>query len=336
MNEQESFLYFCIYLLIKQIVQTKHSIVKVYTRLNELNLNEPVVTIGVFDGVHKGHRLLIEKLILRARKLKRPSLLITLWPHPRIVLNKDPGKLRLLNTIEEKKFLLSKIGVENLLIIPFTRDFASQSSCQFIENYLVKKINVKHLVVGFDHHFGKNREGSYDYLKSCASKFGFTIEKIDSLSISDNKVSSTLIRKELEKGNIESANKYLGYEYYISGTVIEGQKIGRKIGFPTANIRINETFKQIPKDGVYAVKVRIGDEKKIGMLNIGIRPTLNMNKKEKTIEVHIINFQHNIYNEKISITFLHKIRDEKKFKDISELTSQLYNDKKTVLQLFNE
>lgn len=309
---------------------------KIFTNLNELNLRDPVVTIGVFDGVHKGHRLLIEKLIQKASELNSPSLIVTLWPHPRIVLNKDPEKLRLLNTIEEKKSLLAEIGVENLLIIPFTNDFASQSSCEFIENYLVNKVNVRHLVVGFDHHFGKDREGSYAYLKSCANKFGFTIEKVDSLTVSNDKVSSTLIRKELEKGNIQSANKYLGYDYYISGTVIEGQKIGSKIGFPTANIRINETFKQIPKNGVYAVKVKIGDEEKIGMLNIGVRPTLNMNIKEKTIEVHIINFKHNIYNEKISITFLHKIRDEKKFKDISELTSQLYNDKKTVLQLFNE
>lgn len=307
----------------------------VHNDLNSFNIKNPVLTIGVFDGVHLGHNMVLQRLKDIARQKDGESVVFTLWPHPRIVLDKDIESLRLLNNIEEKKYLLSKTGIDHLIILPFTKEFSQLSACEFIEQYLVKKINVKHLVVGYNHQFGKDRKAGFDFLKGCAQKFGFTIEKLDARLVDNDSVSSTKIREFLTSGYLDIANKYLGYNYFISGNVVEGNQIGRKIGFPTANIKIPEPYKQVPRDGVYAVRVNFNSDFYYGMLNIGSRPTIEPVPRLKNIEVHILDFDRKIYNQTITVTFVKRIRDEKKFNGLEELTEQLKKDKKAVIQLFN-
>jgi len=307
----------------------------IHNSLEQLNINNPVLTIGVFDGVHQGHLSILNRLKMLAKEKNGESVVLTLWPHPRIVLNKDIETLRLLNNIEEKQYLLSKTGIDHLIIIPFTKEFSQLTACEFIEEYLVKKIHVKHLVIGYNHQFGKDRKAGYEFLKDCSEKFGFDIEKLDAKLIDEESVSSTKIREFLIDGNLEMAKKYLGYEYFVSGNVVEGNKIGRTIGFPTANIKIPEPWKQIPKDGVYAVRVQFNNGHFIGMLNIGTRPTIEPEMKLKNMEVHIFDFNEKIYNQTVTISFVHRIRDEKKFEGLDELTAQLHKDKEQIQKLFN-
>ncbi len=307
----------------------------IHNCLEQLKIINPVLTIGVFDGVHQGHLSILNRLKMLAKEKNGESVVLTLWPHPRIVLNKDVETLRLLNNIEEKQFLLSKTGIDHLIIIPFTKEFSQLTACEFIEEYLVKKIHVKHLVVGYNHQFGKDRKAGYEFLKDCSEKFGFDIEKLDAKLIDAESVSSTKIREFLIDGNLEMAKKYLGYEYFVSGNVVEGNKIGRTIGFPTANIKIPEPWKQIPKDGVYAVRVQFNNGHFIGMLNIGTRPTIEPEMKLKNMEVHILDFNEKIYNQTVTISFVHRIRDEKKFEGLDELTTQLYKDKEQIQKLFS-
>ncbi len=306
----------------------------IHTDLNNFNINNPILTIGVFDGVHLGHQKVLERLKEIAKEKNGESVVLTLWPHPRIVLDKDVESLRLLNNIEEKKFLLSKTGIDHLIIIPFTKEFAELTACEFIEEYLVKRINVKHLVVGYNHQFGKDRKVGYEFLNECAQKFGFSIERLDAKLVDNDKVSSTKIREFLTSGYLDIANNYLGYEYFISGNVIEGNQIGRKIGFPTANIKIPEPYKQVPKDGVYAVRVKLNGDSFYGMLNIGSRPTIESTLRSKNIEVHILGFDKKIYNQTVTVSFVKRIRDEKKFNGLEELKQQLEKDKIEIKQLF--
>lgn len=307
----------------------------IHTDINDLNILNPILTIGVFDGVHLGHQRVLDRLKEIALEKGGESVIVTLWPHPRLVLDKDIESLRLLNNIEEKKYLLSKTNVDHLIIIPFTKEFSQLSACDFIEEYLVKKIKVKHLVVGFNHQFGKDRKAGFEFLNDCAQKYGFSIERLDAKLVNDDKVSSTKIREFLMKGDLDVANKYLGYEYFISGNVVEGNQIGRKIGFPTANIEIPEPYKQVPKDGVYAVRVNLNSDSYFGMLNIGSRPTIEPQPGLKNIEVHILNFDQKIYNQTITVSFVKRIRDEKKFDGIEELTNQLSLDKIEISKIFN-
>jgi len=309
--------------------------VVVHTDLNNFNIQNPILTIGVFDGVHLGHKRVLNRLKEIAREREGESVVLTLWPHPRIVLDKDVESLRLLSNIEEKKHLLSKTGIDHLIILPFTEEFSRLAACDFIEEYLVKKIKVKHLVIGYNHQFGKDRKAGYDFLKECADKFGFSIEKLDAELIDNDRVSSTKIREFLTSGHLQIANKYLGYDYFISGNVVQGNQIGRKIGFPTANIKIPEPYKQVPRDGVYAVRVKLNSDSYFGMLNIGSRPTIEPAPRLKNIEVHILNFDKKIYNQTITVTFVKRIRDEKKFDGLEELTKQLQQDKKRVMKIFN-
>lgn len=306
----------------------------IHTDINNFNIKNPVLTIGVFDGVHLGHISVLSRLKKIAKEQNGESVVLTLWPHPRIVLSKDIDSLRLLSNIGEKKYLLSKTGIDHLIILPFTKEFAELTACEFIEEYLVKKIHVKHLVVGYNHQFGKDRKAGYEFLNQCASNFGFSIEKLDPRSVNDDNVSSTKIREFLNLGNLHIANKYLGYEYFISGNVVEGNQIGRKIGFPTANIKIPEPYKQVPKDGVYAVRVNLNGDSYNGMLNIGTRPTIELDIRAKNMEVHIFDFDKKIYNQTITISFAKRIRDEKKFPGLNELTEQLKKDKIQILELF--
>lgn len=307
----------------------------IHTDLENFNVKNPVLTIGVFDGVHQGHLSVLSKLKDTANRMDGESVVLTLWPHPRIVLNKDIDSLRLLSNIEEKKYLLSKSGIDHLIVLPFTKEFANLTACEFIEQYLVNQIKVKHLIVGYNHQFGKDRKAGFEFLNECAQKYGFTIEKLEAQSVNEDNISSTKIREFLNKGKLDTANKYLGYQYFISGNVVEGNQIGRKIGFPTANIKIPEPYKQIPKDGVYAVEVKINGEEFFGMLNIGTRPTIDMDNKARNMEVHIFNFEQKIYNQTITVSFLKRVRDEKKFNGLDELTTQLNNDKVEIMNLFN-
>lgn len=307
----------------------------IHADINNLNIQNPVLTIGVFDGVHLGHQRVLDRLNEIAKKKEGESVIVTLWPHPRLVLDKDIESLRLLNNIEEKKYLLSKTNVDHLIIIPFTKEFSQLSACEFIEEFLVKKINVKHLVVGFNHQFGKDRKAGFEFLNDCAQKYGFSIERLDAKLVNGEKVSSTKIREFLMKGNLDIANKYLGYEYFISGNVVEGNQIGRKIGYPTANIKIPEPYKQVPQDGVYAVRVKLNGDSYVGMLNIGSRPTIQALPELKNMEVHILNFNQKIYNQTITVSFVKRIRDEKKFNGIEALTNQLSLDKIEISKLFN-
>ncbi|OFX83612.1 MAG: riboflavin biosynthesis protein RibF [Bacteroidetes bacterium GWF2_33_16] len=308
----------------------------IHNNIEDLNIENPVLTIGVFDGVHQGHLSILNRLKTLAKKNNGESVVLTLWPHPRIVLNKDLESLRLLNNIDEKKFLLSRTGVDHLIIIPFTKEFSQLNACEFIEEYLVKKIHVKHLVVGYNHQFGKDRKAGYEFLKECSDKFGFEIEKLDAKLVNDESVSSTKIREFLVNGELEMANNYLGYEYFVSGNVVEGNKIGRTIGFPTANIEFPEPWKQIPKDGVYAVRVMLNNSQYIGMLNIGTRPTVEPVLKIKNMEVHIFNFDDKIYNQTVTLSFVKRIRDEKKFAGLNELKVQLHKDKEQIQRLFDK
>ncbi len=308
----------------------------IHTDLHNLKINNPVLTIGVFDGVHQGHRKVLDRLKEIAKEKNGESVVLTLWPHPRIVLDKDIESLRLLNNIEEKKLLLSKTGIDHLIIIPFTKEFSELSACEFIEKYLVKKIKVNHLVVGYNHQFGKDRKAGFEFLNQCAKQFGFSIEKLDAKLVEQDTVSSTKIRNFLTSGDLKIANNYLGYEYFISGHVIEGNQIGRKIGFPTANIKIPEPYKQVPKDGVYAVRVKLNGDSYFGMLNIGSRPTIQPELISINIEVHILNFDQKIYNQTVTVSFVKRIRDEKKFNGLEELALQLEKDKKEVLKIFKK
>ena len=306
----------------------------IHNQIESFNIKNPVVTIGVFDGVHQGHQKVLKRLNQIAEQSDGESVVFTFWPHPRIVLSKDMHSMRLLSTIDEKKYLLSNSGIDHLIINPFTKEFSELTACEFIEEYLVKKIGVKHLLIGYNHRFGKDRKYGFDFLNDCAQKYGFSIEKLEAQLVDNEKVSSTIIRDFLNQGKIDRANKYLGYTYFISGNVVEGNQIGRKIGFPTANVQVPELYKQIPMDGVYAVRVKLNGDNYFGMLNIGTRPTIQDDIKSKNIEVHILDFDQKIYHQTITVFFEKRIRDEFKFNSLDELMLQLQKDKREVKEFF--
>jgi riboflavin kinase/FMN adenylyltransferase len=309
--------------------------VKVYNSIEEFkNSNKTAVTTGTFDGVHNGHKVIIEQLKRAAAKIGGESVILTFFPHPRMVLYPDDNDLRLLNTINERISMLEKTGIDHLIIHPFSKEFSRLSSTEFVRDILVNQLNVGRLVIGYDHHFGRNREGSFKHLEELAPLYDFEVEEISAQEIQQVNISSTKVRTSLLNGEIYAANQFLGYNYFLKGTVVNGEKTGRKIGFPTANIEINEWYKLIPTNGVYAVKVKINDAFFDGMLNIGKRPTLNNNNKE-TIEVNIFNFDKEIYGQEIEIHFFEKIRTEKKFESLAALTNQLKIDKEQVIQIFS-
>ena len=298
---------------------------KVYHSLEDFEkLNNAVVTTGTFDGVHVGHQSILKRLSEISKQENGESVLITFFPHPRMVLQSDMD-LKLLNTISEKISLLSKTGIDHLIIYPFTKEFSRMSSVDFVRDILVNRIGTKKLVIGYDHQFGRNREGSFEHLKEYGPVYGFDVEEIPVKDIEDISVSSTKIRNSLLlDGDVKTAGKYLGMEYHISGKVVEGIQLGSKIGYPTANIEIEEDYKLIPKDGVYAVRVEIDKANYIGMLNIGNRPTIS--GTNRTIEVNIFDFSGKIYDQSIKIFFAERIRDEKKFDTINKLRAQLSLD----------
>ncbi len=288
-------------------------------------LNYAVVTSGTFDGVHVGHKKILNRLKEIAKAHNGETVVITYWPHPRLVLYPDQVDIKLLNTFEEKAELLKKEGIDHLVRIPFTKNFSQLTSQEFIKNIVVDKIGTKKLVIGYDHRFGKNREGSFDHLKANSSTYGFDVEEIPRQDVDHLTVSSTKIRAALLEGDVITSGELLGRDFSLTGRVVKGEKIGRIIGFPTANIEIEFKHKLIPADGAYAVLIKYCNDIYQGMLNIGFRPTVS--GKAKTIEVNIFDFNKDIYGENISLYFKKKIRDEMKFNDIDALKDQLNKDK---------
>lgn len=302
---------------------------KIYRNINEFQtLNKAVVTIGAFDGVHIGHKKILNRLTELSSLVNGESVLITFWPHPRFVLKKDAEPIGLLNTLEEKIHLLDTYHIDHLLILNFNEEFAKLTADDFIEKILIKAIGTRFLVLGYDHRFGNNREGSIDYLNLHKDRFGIESVEIPKQEIESLTISSTLIRKALLNGDSTVANKNLGYPYLLRGFVIEGNKLGRTIGFPTANIFIEDQDKLIPKNGVYAVYVYIEGERYKGMLNIGVRPTIN-NDKRRTIEVHIFDFNEDIYGKTVRLELLTFMREEAKFEGLDALILQLKKDEVT-------
>lgn len=301
---------------------------KIYQKIDEYTpVNNPVVTVGTFDGVHVGHRKIIERMREVADQLNGETVLLTFYPHPRLVIHADSKNLKFLTTQEHKIQLLEKAGIDHLIIIPFTREFSKITAIQFIKTYIVDKIRVKKLIIGFDHHFGKNRIGDFSISYDLSKKYHFEIEKIPSQDVNNLAVSSTKIRRALIEGRIKIANSLLGYEYSISGKVIKGKNIGKNIGFPTANVLIEDYYKLIVANGVYACRIGYKGMIHLGMSNIGFRPTVS-GKENLNIEVHIFDFDENIYDKEITIYFVDRLRDEMKFQNMEELKEQLTTDKK--------
>lgn len=290
-----------------------------------------VVTTGTFDGVHVGHRKIIARLNELAKNAGGESVILTFHPHPRMVLFPKDHGLELISTMDEKIELLKEAGVQNLIIHPFTKEFSRTTSLDFVRDIIVDKLGTQTLVIGYDHHFGRNREGSFEHLKEYGPLYGFKVEEISVQDVDDVAVSSTKIRRALKEGDVATAEKYLSFPFQLTGRVIHGDKLGRKLGFPTANLAVEDETKMIPANGVYAAYVYINGEKFKGMLNIGVRPTVE--GEHQRIEVHIIDFDSEIYDKEISLHLKSKIRDEKKFKDLEQLKERLAIDRINALRV---
>ncbi|GAB3813338.1 bifunctional riboflavin kinase/FAD synthetase [Pontibacter rugosus] len=297
-------------------------------------LNHAVVTSGTFDGVHVGHQKILRRVLERARQSGGQSVVITYWPHPRLVLFPEDNDLQLLSTIDERIEHLHTFGIDYLLIIPFTKEFSRTTSRTFITDILVRAINTKVLIIGYDHRFGKNREGSFEHLKARSAQYGFEVEEIPREDVDDIGVSSTKIRRALESGDIETANRYLGRNYSITSVVEEGQKLGRTIGYPTANMALPPAHKLIPGNGVYAVWAIVNEDRFPAMMNIGVRPTVN--GKSLTIEVHILQYSGDLYGQTLTVEFVDQLRKERKFDGLEALKDQLGKDKEATEQLLRQ
>ncbi len=292
-----------------------------------------VVTSGTFDGVHVGHQTILRQVCEQAALHRGKSVVITFWPHPKYILGDHSSSLKLLSTWNEKVELLRKSGIDYLVKIPFTKEFSELSGDAFIRKVLVEAIGTKKLIIGYDHKFGKNREGSFEYLHQNAAQYGFEVEEIPRQDIDHIGISSTKVRKALIEGNIEHANEFLGYRYTLEGKVVEGDRIGTGLGFPTANLQIEEGFKLVPADGIYAVTVGFKGRTMKGMLYIGNRPTLE--SSPKTIEVNIFNFEETIYGERLQVHFVSLLRKDQRFDTLDELKQQLHLDRQQALAVLN-
>jgi riboflavin kinase/FMN adenylyltransferase len=297
-----------------------------------------VATTGFFDGVHLGHRAVLNKVIEEAKAQGKESTVVTFWPHPRTVLRQDAEKLRLLNSLEEKKRLLKNLGIQHVIIIPFTQELASMTTSEFFKHCLKEELNIDHLVIGYDHRLGCKACDDFDAMKKAGEPLGITIEKVNAVSFEsffgkevssftpkNNTVSSTKIREALKGGDIKTANECLGYQYCLQGVVVEGNKLGREIGFPTANMQFYEPLKQLPADGVYAVKVKAEGKEYLGVMNVGLRPTIK-GAASRVVETHMLDFNDDIYGQPIEVRMVHRIRDEQKFDTIEELKKQIALD----------
>ena len=291
---------------------------------------ESILTIGTFDGVHIGHNKILKRLIQDSKKNNLSSLVMTFFPHPRMILNKS-HEIKMIDTIDEKINLLEKTGLDNLIIHPFDNNFSKIRAKEFVEEILVKKLKIKEIIIGYDHKFGKDREASVEDLKKFGKDYMFTVKEIPAQEIDSIAISSTKIRNAILNGEIEKCNKFLGRNFILTGKVVYGDGLGKKIDFPTANIEIKETYKIIPKNGVYLVKTKINSNTYFGMMNIGVRPTVG--GTNKSLEIHFFNFKDNIYGKNVSIEIIKKIRDEEKFSSIDQLKIQLKKDEQFCLKL---
>lgn len=305
---------------------------KVYRDINDVVLQGPVVvTQGTFDGVHYGHQKILSEVVSTARTLKGESVLLTYYPHPRLVLYPNDNDLKLLNTLDEKEHLVRDLGIDHLVVLPFTKEFSRMSPEEFVKDILIDKLKVTKLVIGYDHRFGKNRSGSLEDMERFGKKFGFEVQEIPAQDIENSIVSSTKVRNALLRGDVKEANELLGREYSVHGIVVHGTKRGHSLGYPTANVQVSSEYKLIPANGVYAVKVKIKDELFGGMLNIGDNPTFL--DKNWSVEVHIFDFNKDIYNAELEISFIERMRDEIKFSNIEKLMEQMKTDERNAKQI---
>ncbi|WP_419213569.1 bifunctional riboflavin kinase/FAD synthetase [Maribacter sp. X9] len=292
-----------------------------------------VITIGTFDGVHIGHRKILDKIINHAKNTALKSAVLTFFPHPRMVLQKD-ADIKLLNTVDEKIAILERLGLDILIIHPFTMEFSRLTATEFVRDILVNTLNIKKVIIGYDHRFGRNRNANITDLIAFGNALDFSVDEIPAQEIDAVSVSSTKIRKALEAGDIETANSYLGYEYMLTGTIVRGKGNGKKLGFPTANLSIAESYKLIPKNGAYTVKSTLNGETVYGMMNIGFNPTLN--GTEKSVEVNFFDFDADLYGKKIQVDILARLREEHKFESVDALKGQLAKDKKKSLEFIQK
>jgi riboflavin kinase/FMN adenylyltransferase len=307
---------------------------KIVNSIKSFNANKPtIVTIGTFDGVHLGHKKILEKIVENAHSQNCESLVLTFFPHPRTILQAD-SEMKQLNTLAEKTNLLSALGIDNLVIHPFDAAFSRLTAEEFVKQVLVDTFKIKKIIIGHDHRFGRNRTANIDDLIEFGNKFGFEVEEISAKEINEVSISSTKIRNALTEGNIELANNYLGYYYSLTGIVSKGKQLGRTIGFPTANIKIVEEYKLIPQNGVYIVQSNLDGIMYHGMMNIGTRPTVD--GTTQTIEIHFFDFNRDIYNQMITISLLHRMRSEQKFESVDALKKQLDKDKITALAIIKK
>ncbi len=309
---------------------------QIHYNIDNFNAVNPVVTIGTFDGVHMGHREVISELKRITAVSKGESVVFTFEPHPRIVISPQEDSLRLLSTKKEKIRLMEQLGIDHLVIYPFTEAFSKLSYNEFVTTILVGQMKIASLVVGYDHRFGQGRKGDFNSLETLSGLLNFKVEQLSQLLVDNKVVSSTKIRLALEEGDVATANHLLGYHYTLTGTVIKGEQLGRKMGFPTANIDTFDPHKLVPGDGVYAVITEYAGKRYNAMLNIGIRPTVNHNADHRTIEVNIFDFDQDIYDREISLFFVEKIREEQKFAGIDQLREQLVCDRISALNMLSQ
>lgn len=295
------------------------------------NAKKTILTLGTFDGVHFGHKKILEKVTQNTENEKYESLVLTFFPHPRMVLQED-SDIKMLNTIAEKIELLDKIGIQNLVIHPFDESFSRLTAEEFVKNILVDQFHIHKIIIGHDHRFGRNRTANIDDLKTFGEQYNFEVEEISAQEIKEVSVSSTKIRQALIDGNVALANEYLGYDYSLTGIIIKGKQLGRTIGFPTANLKPEENFKLIPQNGVYIVKSVINSKTVLGMMNIGLNPTVE--GKNQTIEINYFDFNQDLYGQKITVSILERIRSEEKFDSVAHLKEQLEKDRNTALEYF--
>lgn len=288
------------------------------------------ITIGTFDGVHIGHKKILLRLIKNASSLNLKSMVLTFFPHPRMVLQ-EHVEIKLLNTLDEKIAILENLGLNYLIVHPFTKEFSRLSAIEFVRDLLVNSLMAKKIIIGYDHRFGRNRTANINDLTAFGGTLDFNVEEISAQEVDDMAVSSTKIRKALNEGDMLTANKYLGYSYILTGTIQRGKGLGNKLGFPTANLHIKETYKLVPKNGAYVVKSKIKGQLVYGMMNIGFNPTVS--GKERSIEIHFFDFDKDLYDQKLQIDILERLRDEHKFDSVNALKDQLVHDKKTSLSL---
>ena len=306
---------------------------KIYQSYLEFTSEKPVVvTIGTFDGVHIGHQEIIKQLVDTARKKNLESVILTFFPHPRRVLQKG-SEFKLLTSLNEKIELLKSTGLDHLIIEPFTKEFSRLTALEFARDILVNRLNTKTLVIGYDHHFGRNREGNFEQLQQYGETYGFDVQEIPAQDIENVAVSSTKIRKALDQGEVEKANSYLGFKFMLSGSVVSGKALGRQFNYPTVNLKPEASYKLIPLAGVYIVETNIGETHYFGIMNIGKRPTVD--GKRKTIEIHLFDFEGNLYGTSMQVRLLKRLRDEQKFASIEQLFAQIKKDEHKARELIS-